>query len=167
MRQISFSITTIIIIGLLLLTGCNDDSCNREPNINIANQDLHEQDIATIDSFLVENDIDAQTDPSGLRFVINNEGNGSQPELCDNVAVTFSGRLLSNGSEFDSAENPVRFQLVDLISAWQIGIPKIREGGSITLYVPSNLGFGDRTAGEIPPNSNLIFDVQLVSVLNR
>jgi len=167
MRQFSVTFYTTIFLGFLIFTGCNsDESCNREPAINITNQQLHEQDIQAIDSFLAENNINAQTDPSGLRFVINNQGDGAQPELCDNVAVTFSGRLLSNGNEFDSAENPIRFRLLDLISAWQIGIPKLREGGSITLYVPSSLGFGDRSAGEIPPNSNLIFDVQLISVVN-
>jgi len=163
--QLKF-ITVLFILSGLFLLSCNDSSneCNLEPTPNIQDQQLHQNDIETIDNFLSNNNISAQTDPSGLRFVVNSQGSGSTATLCDNISVTFEGRLLSNGSQFDQASDPVSFPLNGLIVGWQIGIPKIQEGGSITLYIPSSLGFGAQSRTGIPANSNLIFDIELTNI---
>lgn len=135
-----------------------------EPNLNV-NQTQLEADIAAIDDYLAENEIDAQTHPSGLRYVITAQGEGNTPTLCDNVIVTYEGSLLSNGEVFDGTDDPVNFPLNALITGWKIGIPLVQSGGSITLYIPSGFGYGSQGSGEaIPPNSNLIFEIALTSV---
>ncbi|MDW3191432.1 MAG: FKBP-type peptidyl-prolyl cis-trans isomerase [Cytophagales bacterium] len=122
-------------------------------------------DLEILDEYLADNNITAQTDPSGLRYVIREQGNGPTPELTGTVRVGYEGTLL-NGDVFDSNEG-TSFQLNNLIEGWQIGIPLIQEGGDITLYIPSGLAYGPQgIPGFIPANANLIFTIQLMEVTN-
>ena len=74
--------------------------------------------------------------------------------------------LLSNGSVFDQNSEGIQLPLTGVINGWRIGIPFIKEGGKILLYIPSILGYGCRgTSSKIPWNANLIFEVELISVL--
>lgn len=138
-------------------------------NLNEAQQAQLSKDIEIIDTYLSDSSITAQIDSTGLRYVINNPGVGSgQPiGLCDQVRVFYEGRLLSNGSKFDgTGKEPAAFVLGGLITGWQIGIPLVQPGGSVTLYIPSVYGYGElgTSSGSIPANANLIFDIELVSV---
>ncbi|MTI22042.1 hypothetical protein E1176_13510 [Fulvivirga sp. RKSG066] len=101
---------------------------------------------------------------NGLRYVINASGEGSNPNICNSVTVNYVGKLMSNGSVFDKSSNPVTFPLSALITGWQIGIPLIASGGEVTLYIPSVYAYGSRGSGSIPPNANLIFDIDLLEV---
>ena len=58
------------------------------------------------------------------------------------------------------------FQLKNLIIGWQKGIPLIQKGGSIRLYIPPSMGYGSKSSSSIPANSTLIFDIDLVGVVN-
>ena len=157
-----YSLITLL-MGLVLFSGCNKD-CESEPNLTV-NQAQLENDIASIDAFLASRNIDAETHPSGIRYVVSNAGSGDRPSLCDRVVVGYSGRLLGNTINFDSSEDPVFFTLNNLIVGWQIGIPLIKSGGRITLYIPSVYGYGTRGSGpDIPPNSNLEFTIQLYGI---
>lgn len=142
-------------------------SCEEEEVVVTPAEQL-EIDLKIIDDFLLENNITAQTDPSGLRYVINDLGDGATPNSSSVVAVKYEGRLMSNGSVFDSFDEPegIEFPLNRLILGWQIGIPLIEEGGSITLYIPSGLAYGPSGtgSGSIPGNAVLIFDIELVGV---
>lgn len=148
----------------LLFTGCLNSSggeCTLEPNLNV-NQAQLEADVDSIDAYLSANDIDAEIHPSGLRYVINEQGTGGRPSICDIVVVDYEGRILDTGEVFDSSSSPVQLPVRNLITGWQIGIPLLQTGGTITLYIPSGLAYGSRGAGDrIPPNTNLIFEVQL------
>lgn len=149
-----------ILLFSISLNNCKN-SCDSEPNLNVSDNQLT-ADIVAINAYLADNDIDAQAHPSGLRYVIVREGSGSTPDLCDQVAVTYEGRLMSNGSTFDSADTPVSFDLNNLIVGWQIGIPLIKPGGRVRLYIPSVYGYGVVGQGnDIPPNANLIFEILL------
>jgi len=152
------------IVGLLMLsffTGCLDDD---DESIDFGDpQQQLQRDIEIIDNFLEANNIDAQEHSSGLRFIIRDPGGGVSPNSSSAVTVNFEGRLLSDGGVFDQADS-VTFELQNLIEGWQIGVPLIKEGGSITLYIPSSLGFGPSGITGIPPNSNLIFDIDLLEV---
>ena len=122
-------------------------------------------DIEILDEYLADNNITAQTDPSGLRYVIREQGDGPTPELTSTVRVGYEGTLL-NGDVFDANESAA-FPLNNLIAGWQIGIPLIQEGGDITLYIPSGLAYGPQgRSGVIPANANLIFTIQLLEVTN-
>ena len=102
---------------------------------------------------------------SGLFYKISSQGTGSVPGVCSDVTVKYSGRLINSSVPFDSNTTGVTFTLGQLISGWQIGIPLIKKGGSIILYIPPSLGYGSTGAGSaIPPNSNLVFTVDLINL---
>lgn len=157
----------VILVIVFTTLGCSVDDefgCQLSLNLSVDEAQLA-RDIEIIDDFLAENGISAQTDPSGLRYVISEPGAGAVAGLCDQVSVTYAGRLLSTGEQFDASSNPINFVLGGLITGWQIGIPLIQPGGSVTLYIPSVYGYGESGIGtSIPGNANLIFDIDLVSV---
>ena len=89
------------------------------------------------------------------------------PGACSTVTVKYKGTL-TNGTGFDSsykvAPDGYPFQLGQLIPGWQIGIPLVKSGGSINLYIPPSLGYGASGSGPIPPNAILIFKIDLVNI---
>jgi FKBP-type peptidyl-prolyl cis-trans isomerase len=101
---------------------------------------------------------------SGLEIWDVQEGKGTAVAKGATVKVRYTG-WLTDGKVFDSAENkePVEFPLGNLIKAWQEGIPGMKPGGVRRLKVPPKLGYGDRKTGPIPPNSTLVFEIELVS----
>lgn len=122
-------------------------------------------DIDVIEEYLVENNLEAQKDNSGLFFDIITAGSGASPKENDVVEVSYEGRLL-DGTIFDSTpEGTTRnFRLSNLMEGWQIGLGKIKAGGEMTLYIPSPLAYGETARAGIPANSILIFDIKLVDV---
>jgi len=141
-------------------------SCSKDDEIEdpITYEEQLAKDIETIDTYLAEENINAVEDSTGLRYVITEQGTGDSPNLSDNIVVKYEGRLLSDNSVFDSSDE-LNFPLNRLIKGWQIGIPKINVGGSITLYIPSGLAYGPSSpSAAVPPNSNLIFDIELLDV---
>ena len=150
----------ILLIGsLVTFMGCKEDD---EP-LTFAEQ--LNVDIGILDDYLAENNITAQEDPSGLRYVINEPGTGATPELSSTITAAYEGTFL-DGAVFDASES-LTFPLQNLIPGWQIGLPLIQEGGDITLYIPSGLAYGAQgIPGFIPGNANLIFTVELLEVAN-
>ena len=107
--------------------------------------------------------------PSGLAYKIVHSGpaTGLKPQLTDEVKVHYEGKLI-DGKVFDSSYErgqPAAMPLKGLVPAWQEALPLMRPGDEWILYVPSNLGYGDEPAGEIPPGSPLIFKIELIDVL--
>lgn len=151
-------IIVIIFIGIIAF---NTSSCgDRE----LTTMEQLAKDIGIIDKYLADNNIDAQEDPSGLRYVITTEGTGPKPKLSNTVVVNYTGTFL-DGTYFDgTTTTPATFPLLNLIAAWQIGFQLLPEGSSAVLYVPSGLGYGKTGSGPIPPNTNLIFEVELIQV---
>lgn len=141
-------------------------SCSTQ-DVPISYQDQLNKDLATIDSYLATNGITAQTDPDGygLRYVVNTQGTGIKPVLIDSIKVNYTLKYLSSGQEIQKTPMPFTFLLTNLIPAWQIAFPLFAEGTKATLYVPSGLAYGTNQISSIPPNSNLIFDVELVKVI--
>lgn len=100
--------------------------------------------------------------PSGLNYIIHNPGTAPFPTESSDVTVNYKGYFL-NGEVFDSGEG-ITFPLNGVIRGWIEGIQLIGTGGSITLLIPSNLAYGPSGRGSIPGNTNLAFDVDLISV---
>ncbi|MCL6241636.1 FKBP-type peptidyl-prolyl cis-trans isomerase [Acinetobacter amyesii] len=121
------------------------------------------------DNFLTENKSKAgvKTTTSGLQYLITKEGTGKQPQATSVVKVHYTGKLV-DGTVFDSSVQrgePIEFPLNQVIPGWTEGLQLMKEGGKATLYIPSNLGYGAQgVPGTIPPNSTLIFDVELIEV---
>ena len=115
--------------------------------------------------YLEDNNIPFETDANtGLRYQIIEPGGEDKPDADADVVVRYSG-METNDEVFDMSSNPdgVMFNLRRLIPGWQVGIRLIGAGGKIRLFVPSNLAYGPRGTANICPNSDLIFDIDLVS----
>jgi FKBP-type peptidyl-prolyl cis-trans isomerase FkpA len=105
----------------------------------------------------------------GVYYAMMKEGNGKQVALTDTVSVFYKGYLYADGQVFDQTkEKPARFPLARLIKGWQIGLPLCRVGGKIKLVILSGQAYAIRTrAAKIPPNSILVFEVEVVGAVER
>jgi FKBP-type peptidyl-prolyl cis-trans isomerase FklB len=108
-----------------------------------------------------------KTLPSGLQYKVLTEGSGKSPKAEDNVTVNYKGTLI-NGTEFDSSYKrgqPATFQVKGVIKGWIEALQLMKEGSKWQLFIPPELGYGERGAGPlIPPNSALIFEVELIAI---
>jgi FKBP-type peptidyl-prolyl cis-trans isomerase FkpA len=123
-------------------------------------------EIASLQAYLTKNNItNATQDARGFFYTIVNPGSGPAPLLSSTILFKYVGKL-EDGTEFDRNREPggLRFPLGQLIPGWQLGIPLIRKGGSVKLYLPPTLGYGCNPQSGIPAGSNLIFNVDLVDV---
>jgi len=106
--------------------------------------------------------------PSGLQYIVMEQGTGPTPKATDMVRVHYRGTLL-NGTEFDSSykrNQPAEFPLNGVIKGWIEGVQLMKVGSKYKFFVPSELAYGPNQAGElITPNSTLIFEVQLLAIL--
>ena len=108
-----------------------------------------------------------QTTASGLQYKVVKMGNGPKPTPDQTVTVNYKGTTI-DGKEFDSSYKrgePAEFGVTQVIPGWIEGIQLMPVGSKFEFYIPANLAYGDRGAGEtIPPGSTLIFEVELLSV---
>ena len=102
----------------------------------------------------------------GIYYSMMKEGTGRQVSVNDTVTVYYKGYLFIDNSVFDETkEKPATFPLKRLITGWQIGVPLCKVGGKIKIIIPSGLAYSIRTrAAKIPPNSILVFEVEVVEV---
>lgn len=104
---------------------------------------------------------------SGLQYRIIKQGTGASPKPEDKVKVNYEGKLIS-GKIFDSSferGQPIEFPLNGVIKGWTEGLQLMKEGGEAIFYIPSELGYGERGAGDaIGANEVLIFKVDLLKV---
>ena len=104
--------------------------------------------------------------PSGLQYKVLTEGSGKTPKITDEVTVNYKGTFI-DGTEFDSSYKrgqPITFKANGVIKGWTEALQLMKEGSKWQLFIPPELGYGDRGAGPIPPNSTLVFEVELISV---
>jgi peptidylprolyl isomerase len=113
---------------------------------------------------------DATISPSGIRYIVQKQGNGTKPVRGKTVALNYKGMLLS-GSVFDSSDmqgGPIEFQvgLGKVIPGWEEVVMDLRQGEKRLVIIPPELAYGDRDIenGLIPANSFLVFEMELVSI---
>ena len=108
--------------------------------------------------------------PSGLQYKILTEGTGPKPAASDTVVCNYRGTLIS-GTEFDSSYKrgqPASFPVNGVIKGWTEALLLMPVGSKWQLFVPSELGYGDRGAGaDIGPGATLIFEVELLSIQSK
>jgi len=108
--------------------------------------------------------------PSGLQYKILTEGTGPKPAAADTVSCNYRGTLL-NGTEFDSSYKrgqPASFPVTGVIKGWTEALQLMPVGSKWQLFIPAELGYGDRGAGaDIGPGATLIFEVELLSIQSK
>ncbi|MDC6485801.1 FKBP-type peptidyl-prolyl cis-trans isomerase [Luminiphilus sp.] len=105
---------------------------------------------------------------SGLQYEVLRKGNGASPTVDDKVEVHYSGELI-DGTKFDSSfdrNQTVTFKVTQVISGFTEGLLMMREGAKYRFYIPSDLAYGEKGAGQIiAPNATLVWEVELIKVL--
>lgn len=141
-----------------------------------------QEDTKIITNYLAEQQIKAQTTPSGLFYVIDKPGKGEHPKKGNTVKVNYTGKLL-DGKVFDTSVEsaakehgvhnpqrpyePIGFKLGvgQVIQGWDEGISLLQKGSKARLFIPSTLAYGKQGAGGlIPENAVLTFEVELVDI---
>ena len=148
-----------------LLTKLNTDFAEKQQAVAIAKAEaVKAEGIA----FLAENakKEGVTLTESGLQYEVITEGEGKKPLATDTVEVHYKGTLI-DGTEFDSSYargESVSFPLNRVIKGWTEGVQLMAEGSKFKFYIPSELAYGERELSEIPANSTLIFEVELIKV---
>ena len=149
----------------LLLSACNKSSTAEKCTYTAPTAVASAAEIANLKAWLDANSLTYTQHSSGIFYKIVAPGSGTTPVVCSTVTVKYIGRLTTSSDPFDQNTTGVAFALGQLITGWQIGIPLVQKGGSIILYIPPSLGYGAAGAGSsIPPNSNLVFSIDLMDV---
>jgi peptidyl-prolyl cis-trans isomerase A (cyclophilin A) len=111
---------------------------------------------------------EAVTTPSGLTYIITKKGDGAPLKAGDQISVHYTG-LFTNGMIFDSSYNrgqPITFPLGAgrVIKGWDEGLQKLRVGDHATFIIPASIAYGAAGKGPIPPDTTLVFLVEVVGV---
>ncbi|MCR9173101.1 MAG: FKBP-type peptidyl-prolyl cis-trans isomerase [bacterium] len=146
-------IVVISLLGLLLFS-CGETYSKEERN------EFDER----IERYLKKKKIKCTRSSSGLYYKILNPGEGDLIKLKDRVSFTYKGTFLS-GKVFDEQIEPVEFDVQTLIGAWKEVMLHLRPGGKAFLVTPPQLGYGEHDLDDIPPNSILVFELEVKSVL--
>ncbi|WP_457574945.1 FKBP-type peptidyl-prolyl cis-trans isomerase [Desulfolithobacter sp.] len=142
----------------------------REKQVKLV-MEMAKKNRAAAEKFLAENKKKEgiHTTSSGLQYKVIKKGTGPRPKPTDTVKVHYRGSLL-NGSEFDSSykrNEPMVFQLDQVISGWQEALELMNVGSTYEVYLPPDLAYGDQGAPPvIEPGSLLIFQVELLGIEN-
>lgn len=178
LKKITMKYLIIVLSGLFLITACKKkttDECTYKFGTTVA-ADTEE---AMVTSYLTTNGIlttATEFENTGMYYIIDAAGSSKKPKLCNNLNVKYTGRF-SNNTTFDPKPgsgltvSTGSFTLGGLIEGWNRALPLIGEGGKIRLFIPPALAYGatgvfDSRTGlyAIPPNSMLIFEIELVNV---
>jgi len=139
-------------------------------------------EIEQIERYLINNNLEAERTEEGVYYIISRQGDGDFVSEKDNVSSYFTLRLLdgrvlastdeeinrSNGLHTEGREyGPYEFTLTRdrSLEGWRIGVPKLREGGSGTLFIPSRYAFGvNGISGSIAPNTTVVYDIEILDL---
>ncbi len=156
-----------VIIGSVLLVSClkKDNGCSYS-NPTSTSSAIEQE---ALKSYLDSIGAAATLSPNGFYYKIETPGDGKTAGQCSQITVAYKG-WLTNGTSFDQQTSSAFNSLGSLIDGWREGIPLIKEGGKIRLYIPPSLGYGAKGITDnsgntvVPPNSIIIFDITLITV---
>lgn len=148
-KFIAFSLLLVIAI-----------SCSKTADV----VDYGPTDKKIIETYLTDHNLVAQSTASGLYYIIEKPGSVNHPDLKSKVSVNYKG-YLTTGTVFQTSYGlgkPYTDNVTIFVKGWQEGLQLIGAGGKIQLFIPSALGYGATATGDIPANSVIIFDIELV-----
>jgi FKBP-type peptidyl-prolyl cis-trans isomerase FkpA len=153
-----------VFMSLILFYGCKKESGCGYSDQNIVAPVSEQQ---AVKAFLDSNSVYSATkDAAGFYYEVFEDGDGNSPNLCSQVELSYTGKLTS-GATFEQASTA--FTLGSTIEGFRKGLPIIKKGGHIKLYIPPSLAYGSKeikdSSGKviIPANSILIFDISLTT----
>lgn len=125
--------------------------------------------IETLEEYFEQEDINPEKIKEGLYVNITKRGSGAVPKTGDYVKVKFIGKLL-NGKVFDQSEKDFPFVYQSgyrqVIKGWELGMSKFKVGGKGQLFVNPEYGFGKSSIGSVPGNSALVYDIELLEIMD-
>ena len=176
-KNITFASAVAVALTLAGMSSCGKQKPSSEDTASVdslvgmvmeAQNDSAAQANAAYNADFFKGSEGYKTTDSGLKYVTVVEGTGATPTATDIVTVHYTGRLL-DGTVFDSSVErgePASFPLQAVIKGWTEGLQLMKEGGKTVFYIPSELAYGEMgtPGGPIGPNSDLIFEVELLQV---
>ena len=176
MKRITWIFSIVGILSAAAWSGCMEGFDPPTPEeilkkqLELVDDAKLASDIQVIEDSLDRWSLTAMSEPNGVRYIVHELGTGATPKLSNIITLKYTGKFLTNGQTFDSNDNAV-FVLQDLIVGWKTTLPLLPEGTKATLYIPSGLAYGSAgythpQTGQviIPPNMNMIFDIELKDV---
>ena len=158
MSRVRFSALTLVVASLSVLTSCLGDDDFVDPI------EQFKKETDAIDNYLDSQGLTAQIDTGGyeLRYIIHDKGAGDAVDATDVSIVSVKARTLY-GATFFWDEDSISIGVNRWLAAYQILLPYLNEGGSMTMYIPSYYGYGQNSAfdGSVPPNSTLVVEVEV------
>lgn len=177
MKRWMVAVTMILALGLL--AGCGGEKQDggdgemQQDDAATTQTDSHGEGLMNSSDPMPDlTGLDLQDGPQGLQYAVLKEGDGAQPQSGQRVSVHYVGWFKDSGQKFDSSfdhpgGNPFSFALGQgqVIRGWDLGVGMMQVGDRHLLVLPYDLAYGERghPAG-IPPRSDLVFDVELLSV---
>ena len=143
-----------------------------QASIRNKQQEQSKENLKLAEEFLEKNkisDSDIKETPTGLQYRVVREGTGRSPTSMDQVQVHYEGRLLDD-TVFDSSyekDEPAVFRLNRVIKGWTEGLQLMKAGAEFEFFIHPKLGYGQRGNQNIPPNSALIFKVELLKIFEK
>jgi len=154
-------VLSILIVAIIFTIGCKKDD-EVDPAVQLA------LDKVKIQEYLIANNITATQTSSGLFYVIENEGTGTEyPSATSTVTIKYRGYLLDHTVFDETTGNTTKsFNLSVLIEGMREGIQLLKQGAEGRLFIPSTLAYGTVGTDNIPENSCLIFEIEIISFSN-
>lgn len=140
------------------------------------------KDVKTLEAYFTQNNIKVQKAPEGTYVEILQPGTGNNVDTTVIPAVNYTGRILGKTEAFDSNTDtskgpkgePLNVNMtterglgLTVIKGWTDGLKLLNKGAKARFYIPSPLAYGSRDQGQIPPNSILVFDIDVVDILSK
>ena len=145
------------ILSLLLLVFCLSSCGDTYSDAQLKDFDTK------IKKYLNKENIECERSSSGLYYKIIEEGEGRKIQYNDIVSFKYTGRLL-NGKMFNDQKDPVEFEVSKLIGCWKEMMLNLKPGGKAYLVSPPQLGYATHQLNDIPPNSILVFELEVLAV---
>lgn len=164
---IAVTVATIIIVAILVTQKSEEKMTDTNTNLPESSTAVH-QASSSAESTAGAVQATQSVMPSGLKIEDIRTGSGTEVKSGDTVTINYKGTLV-NGTKFDSSYDrgtPFSTQIGvgQVIKGWDVGVVGMKVGGKRKLTIPSDLAYGDRDSAEIPANSTLIFELELLGI---